>query len=385
MKQIQVSPVDLLFANGGYPVSFALYYPERLSSRRLRAALRKLSGSFWPMFGEYRDGTIRFAGYAEGASFEETSFREPFAGDATIEALRHEGLPPRLRDSDRLFLFRLLHYENGSVALPTLKHLCGDGYSYFYFLSALAAVCREGVPLQERLAMATVARPHHRRRALCPATIDVPTIASAPDPGPLAIECEAFARSEIKSRIRNLATGSDRRLSVNDLLASAAVRKFASAPGNVSGESFRLSIPIDVRPRIKAYGPRFFGNGLMLHTLEFDKTRLAAAGQEDIAGDIRDSMPTVTPDAYSAYLRNLADQHTRGQTTYPGPFDPDAGCLVTNISRLPTHKLDFGAGPPSLAAPLTEARNTAVILSNRESYLIRLAYQPDAKLEGEAC
>src|SRR4030066_1632312 len=56
------------------------------------------------------------------------------------------------------------------------------------------------------------------------------------------------------------------------------------------------------------------------------------------------------------------------------PYDPERGCLVTNLSRLPADKLDFGTGPPRLSIPLTIEKNGVGILARKEDYLLRLAY-----------
>jgi hypothetical protein len=47
---------------------------------------------------------------------------------------------------------------------------------------------------------------------------------------------------------------------------------------------------------------------------------------------------------------------------------------VTNLSKLPADKLDFGTGAPKLAVPLTIEKNAAGILAKKENYLLRFAY-----------
>ncbi len=51
MKAIPISPVDALFANGGYPIEFLFFYPDGLESRALRTALHRLARPLWPAFG----------------------------------------------------------------------------------------------------------------------------------------------------------------------------------------------------------------------------------------------------------------------------------------------------------------------------------------------
>ena len=56
------------------------------------------------------------------------------------------------------------------------------------------------------------------------------------------------------------------------------------------------------------------------------------------------------------------------------PFDPETGCLVTNLTRMPTHRLDFGSGTPALIVPITSGRHAAALLRTSDRYLIRVAY-----------
>jgi hypothetical protein len=46
MKKVQISQVDALFANGLYQIEFLFYYKEGLETRKIRIALKKLSGKF---------------------------------------------------------------------------------------------------------------------------------------------------------------------------------------------------------------------------------------------------------------------------------------------------------------------------------------------------
>jgi hypothetical protein len=54
MKEINFSQVDALFSNGLYPIGFLFYYKEGFKTEKVRRALRCLSSTFWPMFGEYK-------------------------------------------------------------------------------------------------------------------------------------------------------------------------------------------------------------------------------------------------------------------------------------------------------------------------------------------
>ncbi len=72
MDQIHISQVDTLFVNGSYPIELLLYFDYKINTRAIRQALKILSSSFWPLFGEYRDGRIVQAKYSENKFFRET-------------------------------------------------------------------------------------------------------------------------------------------------------------------------------------------------------------------------------------------------------------------------------------------------------------------------
>jgi len=94
----------------------------------------------------------------------------------------------------------------------------------------------------------------------------------------------------------------------------------------------------------------------------------------EIAAMIRRSMPSLSKESYIEFLRGLEETISAGRLDELRPFDPERGCLVTNLSRLPTGRLDFGSGAPQGIMPLTMERNGAAILAEGENYLLKYAY-----------
>ena len=144
MKSLQISQVDAVFSGGSYPIEFLFYFENGVDSERIRKALRRVSPLFWPLFGRYERGRIEYEGYREEEHLEEKTLTEVFdpAGilDDVLEARRR--FSPA--ESGRLFFLKILHFVNGSLLVPKISHMAGDGYSYFYFLSALAAFSKKG-------------------------------------------------------------------------------------------------------------------------------------------------------------------------------------------------------------------------------------------------
>jgi hypothetical protein len=112
----------------------------------------------------------------------------------------------------------------------------------------------------------------------------------------------------------------------------------------------------------------------MFHTLTLEKEHIENSQAKEIAVDIRKSMPYISRETYIHYLAELEGTISEGNMEKLRPFDPDRGCLVTNLSKLPSDKLDFGTGSPDLIIPLTVEKNSTAILAKKEYFILRYAY-----------
>ena len=374
MKQVPISQVDALFANGAYPIEFLFAFKGALSTKRLRRALRALAPLFWPAFGEYRAGVIAFDRYREEEVFDERSVGRKLDA-AEIEAAPIEALAGFGRkDPSRLFFLTATRFADGLVIVPAMSHLAGDGYSYFFFLSALAALTRAALlPLRAPFLKA-VYRPNHLRTILggfSPRESLQRPAPVVPPEGP-ALESLDVPKAEVQSLLRE-ASVSGLRLSSNDILSAMVVKRLAEARGRTAEAVSRLTIPMDVRGRVPELGRRFFGNGIMLHTMDLGGAPGCADAME-LAARIRASMPLVSRDGYRTYLAGLERMIAEQRWEEFRPFDPDKGCLITNLSKMPSDKLDLGAGPPAAIVPLTVERNSAAILARGDNYVLRIGY-----------
>jgi hypothetical protein len=372
-KKVRISQVDALFSGGSYPIEFLFYYDRPFETRRLRAALRRLAAAFWPAFGVYADGDIVFDRYREAECFDELGVDGELeipkieASDARV--ISRFGLPPL----ERLFFLRVIRFRRGLALIPKLNHLAGDGYSYFFLLSLLAAMSRRGLlPLQSLLLRLTL-KPHHRRTALRGFSFEGAGIGLPPQEPELKIQWDVVPRRDVRKIIEETASSSGLRVSTNDVLSALALKRLAGARAGPSAGDFSLTIPIDVRGKVKEYGRRFFGNGIMFHRVTFEPKTLRASPAREIAVAIRKSLPPVSTEVYTAFLRQLEETLSGGREAEFRPYDPLRGCLVTNLSKLPTHGLDFGTGAPRLIIPLTVEKNSAAILARNQDYLLRLA------------
>jgi hypothetical protein len=374
MKEVKISQVDVLFSNGLYPIEFLFYYRKAFDAGRLRSALKKLSAAFWPIFGEYESGRIVYDPYREENFYAEE------AADLDLDTRQVGGSGDDrcsrfcLPNLAKLFFLKIVRLKKGMALIPKMSHLAGDGYSYFYFLSVLAALTQPAaVPLKSVLTR-LLSRPHHRRTALKDFFFQGVRPKPALQRGHFAVELEEILRQDVRSIIREAASSGQIRISTNDVLSALAIKKIVSKQADSWGEVVRLTIPIDVRRRIKEYGPRFLGNGIMLHTIGLSKGFVDHLTARDIAIKIRKSMPSISTETYIKYLSGLEGNIASGKTENLRPFDPESGVLVTSLSRLPVEKLNFGSGPPDLIIPLTAEKNSAAILARGADFILRYAY-----------
>lgn len=374
VKKVNISQVDVLLLNWTYTIEFLLYFPKGLDTRKIRKALKKLSSVFWPMFGLHRNGVISFKEYAEDDFYNEKVINQNFMIPET-EGERYELYsrysPPDLK---QLFFLEIKRFKNGMVLIPQMKHLAGDGYSYFYFLSSLAVLSQPTLLPSKSSLMQLFFKPHHRRTILRSFSSKQIEREPVQQDSQFSLEVERVPRKDVNLWIRKVLESKNFRISSNDILTATALKKLTGAQKEFKDEFIELTIPIDVRRKVKEYGRRFFGNGIMLHSMRLKRSDIEDLPVEDIAIEIRKSMPSISKQSYTAYLAKLEEIISEGETEKLRPFDPKSGFLVTNISRLPIEKLDFGTGPPDLIFPLTLEKNTAAVMAEDESFVLRFVY-----------
>jgi hypothetical protein len=374
MKEVNISQVDALFSNGSYPIEFLFYYRQGFKTEKLRRTLRELSSVFWPMFGKYKDGRIFFDEYREEDCYDEAEVNQELdlseVKDKGFEIYARFGLP----DLKRLFFLKAMRLKNGLVLIPKMNHLAGDGYSYFYFLSLLAALSHPlGVPFKSPL-MKLFLRPDHRRTILRDFAFTGVELKPVHLNDKFTVEFDEILRDDVQFIIKEAASCDNFRISTNDVLSALAIKKIVGRQPDFWGEDVNLTMPIDVRRQVKEYGRRFFGNGIILHTVKLNGKRLENSSAKNIAITIRKSMPSVSKETYLNYLIELEEIMAAGEMDKFKPFDPRCGGLVTNLSKLPSDKLDFGSGGPELIVPLTIEKNSTGILAKKQDYVLRFAY-----------
>ena len=374
MKKLNISQVDTLFANGNYPIEFLIYYKNGFNSKNIRKALKKLSSTFWPVFGKYNQGIIQFEKYSENDHFDEITVEREFNPKDSAESIHNEYCNTIPNDSSKLFFLKIIQLKNGTILIPKLNHIAGDGYSYFYFLSVLAMLSQPNfVPFKKGL-IRNAAKPHHNRTILKDFKFNLTEFAPLTEQKPLSIKFEEISKSHIRNTIKELNSELNQTVSTNDILSAMVVKRLVAIQKDTIANDFKLTIPIDVRRKIKEYGSKFLGNGLLFIDIPFKSEEVNQSNIGDLALKIRTSMPEITKENYMQYLHKLEDIIANKQTEKLKPFDPEKGCLVTNLSKLPSDKLNFGTCEADFIIPLTIEKNSAAVLGDNDKFILRLAY-----------
>jgi hypothetical protein len=374
MKKVNISQVDALFSKGIYEIEFLFYFKSGLDTKKIRNALKKLSSMFWPMFGEYRDGVISFEKYIEEEFYEEEAVQQEFVFPPTEKEKWEVYSQYSLQDTKKLFAIKVTHFNNGMILIPKMSHLAGDGYSYFYFLSSLAILAQHTLIPSKSSLMQLFTKPHHRRTTLKDFLFEGSGWDHPQQDAHFTMDVAEVLRKDVNVLIRNVVKSKNFRVSTNDVLSAMVLKKLVAAQKEHKDEYVELTIPIDVRRAVKEYGRKFFGNGIMLHRTKLKKDDIDHLPIDELAIQIRQSMPTVSTQSYTEYLSRLEESIAMGKAEKLRPFDPRSGFLVTNLSRLPVNRLNFVSSPPELTYPFTVEKNAAAVLAEDKNFVLRFAY-----------
>jgi hypothetical protein len=396
-----LSPVDHIFVGrDAYAIAFLLYLAEPLEPRRLERALAQTVRKFWPVGARLVAPTetptvapLAFASSRASLDFAELPARATLPDFTDPAALAEFAGPAASEPGLPLASFRLARVGAGSVFVATLSHAVVDGYSYFFFLSTLAALYRRELTSlgywQRRLL-----RPDLDRRQLRP-RIAVTAAAAAPlDPEnfysrtgitlaeerrmpPLADsrwEFVRFARSELEAALAAARLATGEKLSAHDLISARLWKKIA-AEWHDHDEALEISSAFDIRRTHPAMSARYFGNAIRATVLRLSRAEVLECPVARLAQRIRGATRALTPAAVQDALACMEETrvaHGAGVFQRMHVSHPHRGFLVTNLSRVPLAALDFGSGPPRRLVPLTPAPRSAIVLADGDGLVARL-------------
>jgi shikimate O-hydroxycinnamoyltransferase len=384
MALIPLSPIDHIFTgSGSYPIEFVFAYDGSVDADRLASSLEEALEHFAPVASKL----VRLAEDAYGLEPSDDGLHfEVASSTATLsEAGARYGFlnPVHSVQGEPLTRIKLSQTPQGSVVGVSMSHAVADGFSYFHFLSSWARLFHR-LPIHP---------PSHRRELLIPASTEPAKRLTSED---VLAECGVhwgerrsaiarerlrwhryqFSREEMNEILSQAQRDCDVRLSHNDAITAWLWKRYVPAWSAGTTDSTALaSCPVDFRRLLDGFPPTYFGCAVSLAIVSVDREYLSDAPLGVLAQKIRSTVAQVDADYVRKSLsvvERLRRQEGLSVLEHCHVIHPHSGILVTNLSRLPVHELEFDAGPPVAFDILTPAERGAVILPAADGADIRV-------------
>jgi len=389
MAPIPLSPIDHIFTgSGSYPIEFGFAYDGSVDADRLASSLEETLEHFAPASSKLARLTKDAYGLEpsdDGLDLEVASSTATFSEAGT----RYKFLNPvHSVEREPLTRIKLSQTAKGSVLGVSMSHAVVDGFSYFHFLSSWARVFH-GKPIH---------RPSHQRELLIPTSAEPAKRLTSEN---VLAECGIFwgerrsaiarerlrwhryqfSREEMNEILNQAQRDCDVRLSHNDAITAWLWKRYVPAWSAVeTGTAALASCPVDFRRLLDGFPPTYFGCAVSLAIVSVSREYLSDAPLGVLAEKIRNAVARIDAD----YVRKSLSvvERLRRQEGLPvlehcHVIHPHSGILVTNLSRLPVHEIEFDAGPPVGFDILTPAERGAVILPAGDGADIRVCLPPE--------
>lgn len=406
-RKIVLAPVDLVFTGREcYSVECLLRFPYALDEKRLAKAVLQTTRKFFPLNG--RLITDAQTGYiveesAAGMDFQilpalpTLDFHSP--QDVAVFSQPIHSLP-----GEPLARLRYARVGTGSALGLHVSHCLVDGYSYFFFLGALAATYRTSKFVFWQNIRQALLKPDFDRSKLIPAEINAATSPHAhgidaqdvfrrtgltvaePRHFPAIRDSQweliPFTEAALQALLAEAGQTCSRKLSRHDVL-TARLWKMVAEKWPSPDRRRCCASAFDYRRLHSRLSPLFFGNAVRTTAAALDRDEIMALPLGKLAEQIRQATEAIDEAAANDSLACLAEIYRLHGLEPFSKFHvshPQNGLLVTNLSRVPMAQLDFGAGPPEEIVPLTSAPRVAVVLAARDGVVVRLQGPHQAKL-----
>lgn len=394
-----LSPVDAVFyGKDSYPVEFLFHFDYPVDAGRLRRALERAISRFWPV-GARIVPDPRWSYVFQRGDWPVDLVELPAVPEvpdlASPRALAPFSRPVHTLPGEPLAKFQIARAGTGTLFVASISHSVVDGYSYFFFLTALAEALRNNPLSRDFWKHRLLARPLHDRNRLRPAELDVRPLVGELDPEVffrrtgLAVAGERnlppleeskweilrFPADELAKAMAEAKAHANVKLSAHDLI-TAQLWKRAAREWHSSNEPLDCSSAFDYRRVLPELTARYFGNAVRATTLRLDRDEVVALPLGALAAKIRTATLAVDRTAAIDSLRAFEEVRlARGPEAFRNMHvsHPERGLLVTNMSRIPLAAIDFGSGGPKRAVALTSAPRAALIITVGGELVVRLS------------
>jgi shikimate O-hydroxycinnamoyltransferase len=373
-KTISLSSIDHLFTGvGSYPIEFIFSYQGFLDETALSSSLEKIIPYFPPIasilvklsddsYGfELTEDSLVFEVVKSGQNFDENNKKYEYIN------------PVDTKEGNPLAKIRITHTPVGSVLGVSISHAIADGFSYFHFLSSWARMFHGKqflAPVHQRDLLIA----ESDRNSYTISSDDVLDSAGLFLNGKRKIiakedlkwESRVFRNEELKDLLSGAQKKGEIRLSFNDIVTAQLSKEFLLRWGKPdNGSLCYISCPVDFRRILEDFPKTYFGNAVALATTSIDYHQLKEISLSELALMIRGNVKKVDEKYIKKSLETLSAlrrQQKRKIFEKVHVMHPGGGLLVTNLSRLPIHELEFNAGPPTGFSILTQTVRGAVVL-----------------------
>ncbi len=379
-KIAPLMPIDYIFTGiSAYPVEFVFYYNYEINFDRFKSALDTTLQDFYLVSSQLQlqeGSNYKLIPSPEGLEFETCVLNDT---DMDVNDRYAYLNSVETREGEPLTKIRLTHVAGGTALAISISHIVADGFSCFYFLSQLAKVYSgqkitppdydrswyinnpvtiKDKPSNEEMLSKTGFSLAHKRK-------DIPR-------DQIIWENLFISQDEISALQDEANKGADFQFSKNDVITAHLWKTYVpqwhftdSGKGGNEGVKPNFALPFDAR-RFSDWVPnRYFGNGICLASGTFDGKCFLEASISELALEVRKTVDKVTKyyvqDSYD-FLNVYRREQCLVEMEEFHVADPDAGILVTNLSRVPLEEIDFENGKPFQFYTATSSPGAAIVL-----------------------
>lgn len=390
MHTMPLTACDYLFTGDtSCPVTFAFAYTSLLDPDAMQHGLRELTRHI-----PWLAGRLRTHG-RDAYTFDIIDAAHPrlevaHSTHTWNELLTREPLVSLVKsaDGEPLVSLRLTQTPRGSILGISMSHALVDGFSVFYTMANWAA-CTRGESItapQFDRSFGIIGQRAAVESAPTPAQVLEQCGLFWSEPRPECRELPAQTRLALRSgHLDVLMDEAQRsvseRLSKNDVLTAWLWRTYGRQwwPSR-RDENVYVSCPVDIRRKLDQPDKPLFACAVCSATATATYHELLHAPLGELALRVQRSVADVfadeVRDRYAPLdalrrhhgLRGMSSVHLR---------HPRRGMLVTNMSRLPLHQLDFGSGAPFDLKLYTEIDAMIAVLPAADGVRLEVA-RPNA-------
>ncbi|HEX9971571.1 MAG TPA: acyltransferase [bacterium] len=391
MNSIPLSPVDYIFTGiGSQPITFAFSYPNKFDPDALRSSLHETL-NYFPIvrsrLNKISETDNKFLIAEDGLAVDVIESDLTFEESSRIEQYI---TPINSIEDEPLTKITLTQTPASSILAVSISHALVDGFSYFHFLSSWARICRGD----------RIIPPYLQRDVLSSNFKNSSKIISSEDiynscglfygdkrnklqTGQSKHERRFISNEMIKAYLEEARQEHNVSCTENDVIAAYLWKTYLPMWHNVHDNPMTyLTCPLDFRRVMTDFPKNYFGCALCFATAAIDFNSLLNASLGDLALLIRNSISKIKDDYILNSLNtleNLRKQNGLAAMETIHLRHPQHGMIVTNLTRMPIHDLDFGFGVLADFLTYAEVLSSAAILPAENGVEILVAHPLKAR------